>query len=294
MSEEAANATRAVPYGIIMSIGSCWIFGFIILIVLVACMNPDPSTLLASPFGQPMAQIYYDALGKNGALGLMSLLMITQFFMGLSITVAASRQAWAFSRDGALPFSTFFRQVSARAGYIPLRTVWGCVICAAVLGLLCLIDSAASAALFSLAVGGSNVAWGVPIFARVVWGKDKFKPGPFYTGRLSYPIAWIAVIFLVFGTLLCMFPVDGPDPSSTTMNYTVVINVAVWGGALAYYYIDARKWFTGPKMTLNLEEFSEEQTDAMRADGLEINGLSPVRSADGVTGEEHNMTEKKG
>lgn len=29
------------------------------------------------------------------------------------------------------------------------------------------------------------------------------------------------------------------------MNYTVVISSAIWGGALAYYYIDARKWFTG-------------------------------------------------
>ena len=29
------------------------------------------------------------------------------------------------------------------------------------------------------------------------------------------------------------------------MNYTVVINTAVWFGAIAYYYIDARKWFTG-------------------------------------------------
>lgn len=29
------------------------------------------------------------------------------------------------------------------------------------------------------------------------------------------------------------------------MNYTVVINSAVWGGALLYYYIDARKWFVG-------------------------------------------------
>lgn len=33
--------------------------------------------------------------------------------------------------------------------------------------------------------------------------------------------------------------------TAQSMNYTVVINGAVWGGALAYYYIDARKWFTG-------------------------------------------------
>lgn len=34
------------------------------------------------------------------------------------------------------------------------------------------------------------------------------------------------------------------------MNYTVVIDVAVWGGALAYYFLDARKWFQGPVHTV--------------------------------------------
>jgi amino acid transporter len=57
MSEEAANATKAVPYGIIMSIGSCWFFGFICLIVIAACMSTDVESLLSSPFGQPMAQV---------------------------------------------------------------------------------------------------------------------------------------------------------------------------------------------------------------------------------------------
>jgi amino acid transporter len=145
MSEEAANATKAVPYGIIMSIGSCWLFGFILVIVIAACMNPDPSIVLSSPFGQPMAQIYYEALGKNGALGMMSLLMIVQFLMGVSILVAASRQSWAFSRDGALPFSKFFRPISKTFGYIPVRTTLGCAFLAAVLGLLCLIAPAAAA-----------------------------------------------------------------------------------------------------------------------------------------------------
>lgn len=70
---------------------------------------------------------------------------VVQFFMGLSITVASSRQMWAFSRDGALPFSScksccrmfqlaevatdavlVFRPISKRFGHIPLRTIWGC------------------------------------------------------------------------------------------------------------------------------------------------------------------------
>ena len=76
------------------SIGSCWIFGFIICIVIAACINPDIESVLGTAYGQPMAQIYFDAVGKKGALGLMSLLFIVQFFMGLSILVAVSRQSW--------------------------------------------------------------------------------------------------------------------------------------------------------------------------------------------------------
>lgn len=220
-----------------MSIASCWFFGFIIVIVLAACINPDLSSITGSKFGQPMAQashqtpsppsytspeydqlkthqIYFDAVGKHGTLALMTLLFLVQFLMGLSILVAASRQTWAFSRDGALPFSRLFRPISRRFGYIPLRAIWGCVALAAVLGLLSLIAPAAAQALFSLAVAGNNLAWGTPIFARVVWGQGKFRPGPFYTGdKLSVPIAWVAVAFLVFGTVLSMFPVQGPGPT---------------------------------------------------------------------------------
>ncbi|KAM0713478.1 hypothetical protein Q7P37_010440 [Cladosporium fusiforme] len=270
MSEEAANATRAVPFGILMSIGSCWLFGFIIVIVIAACMTPDLESLLASPFGQPMAQIYYDAIGKRGAIGLMTLLFIVQFLMGLSITVAASRQMWAFSRDGALPFSRYIRVINQRLGYIPFNAIWFCVLLAVLLGLLTLIGPAAATAVFSLAVAGNNLAWLMPIFARVVWGHKKFKPGPFYTGRFSIPIAWTAILFLVYGIVLSMFPVGGPNPTPDEMNYTVVINCAVWGGALLYYLIDARKWFTGPRITLSADELTEDQQEALEEEGLDV------------------------
>jgi amino acid transporter len=242
ISEEAANARLAVPYGILMSIGSCWLFGWIIVIVIAGTMTHDLESLLSSKFGQPMAQMYYDALGKHGAIGMMTLLFIVQFLMGLSILIALSRQSWAFSRDGALPFSTFFRPISKTFGYIPFRTIWGGVFLSGIMGLLTLIAPAAAQALFSLAVASNNVAWGVPIFCRVVWGQKKFVPGPFYTGKYSIVIAWIAVIFLTFSTLLSFFPVGGPHPTPATMNYTVVINAAVWGGSLLYYFVEARKW----------------------------------------------------
>ncbi|KAK8137290.1 GABA-specific permease [Apiospora sp. TS-2023a] len=245
MAEEASNAARAVPMGILSSIGMCYL-----------------ESILNSRFGQPMAQIYYDALGKNGALAFTAFIFIVQYFMGLSFCVAASRQLWAFSRDGALPFSRFIRPVSRRFSHVPVRAIWVCVIVAAVFGLLCLIAPAAASALFSLCIVGDNLAWCVPILARVIWGRSRFKPGPFYTGRrFSVPIAWAAAAFLLFGIVLAMFPVGGPRPAPDSMNYCVVVNVAVWGGASLYYFLDARKWFTGPGDALETEEVGVEEEE---------------------------------
>ncbi|QKX61549.1 uncharacterized protein TRUGW13939_08701 [Talaromyces rugulosus] len=253
MSEEATHASRAVPMGIVLSCGLCGILGFLSLAVMAACMDQNLENLLGSAFGQPMAQIYYDSLGKPGALGFMAVVAIVQFFMGLSILVAASRQTWAFSRDGALPFSTFFRHVSKRIRYQPVRTIWGVAFAAIIIGLLTLIDSAAANALFSLAVAGNDLAWGVPIFCRLVWGDKtgRFRPGEFYTGIFSKPIAITAVLYLAFAIILAMFPTEGPNPTSDSMNYTVVINGALWLGAALYYMLFARKWYTGPKSTVS-------------------------------------------
>lgn len=138
---------------------------------------------------------------------------------------------------------------------------------------------AAASALFSLAVAGNNLAWGIPIFARAVWGQKKFTPGPFHTGRFSIPIAWAAVVFLAFGITLAMFPTEGPDPTAENMNYTVVVNMAVWGGATLYYLVDARKWFTGPRTTLEevsgvAGQLTEEQKQELVKEGLVLGDSS--------------------
>ena len=67
------------------------------------------------------------------------------------------------------------------------------------------------------------------------------------------------------------------------MNYTIVVNSAVWLGALAYYYIDARKWFTGPRITVDTDDMTEEQKRAIAEDGLDIKGLQEARKS--VSGE---------
>ncbi|CAG7991484.1 unnamed protein product [Penicillium olsonii] len=256
MSEEALHAARAVPIGIVGTASSAFVLGFMVLSVIVSTMDPDVSNTINTKFGQPMAQIYYDALGREGALAFMAVMCLVQFLNGLGLTLAASRQAWAFSRDGALPFSRFFSHISKRIRYQPVRMICGIVVACIILGLLCLIDSAAANALFSLFVASNYLSWGTPIFCRLVWGHDRFQPGEFYTGCFSKAISTVAVVYLSFGIVLSVFPTEGPHPTrfpniASNMNYTVVINGFVWVGCMGYYFLFARRWYTGPQTTID-------------------------------------------
>ncbi|ODQ67770.1 amino acid transporter [Nadsonia fulvescens var. elongata DSM 6958] len=264
MAEEASNAAVAVPLGIISSIGMCGILGFICLIVISATITPELSSVINTSFGQPMAQIYYDALGKKWTIAMMVMLLSIQWFMGLSIIVASSRQTWAFSRDGALPFSRLLKVVNYKLG-VPVRAVCFNAICGVILGCLCLIDTTAANALFSLASASNSLAWLLPIAMKLLFGQKSFEPGPFYMGPIfTKVIPGFACVYLCFVIVLLMFPIEGPSVTPQNMNYTVVINSAVWLGALLYYFFDARKWFEGPQTTLTTEEI-----DAVLSPSLE-------------------------
>jgi hypothetical protein len=104
-----------------------------------------------------------------------------------------------------------------------------------------------------------------------------------------------------------MFPFGGPDPTrkplsactnihvlkpvstAQTMNYTVVINMAVWGGCLLYYAVNARHWFKGPKITLNLQELTPAQEQVLIDEGLVIDAVdvptSTDKASEGITKE---------
>lgn len=44
------------------------------------------------------------------------------------------------------------------------------------------------------------------------------------------------------------------------MNYTIVINGAVWIGCMAYYFLFAKHWFTGPRMTVDENSSTESES----------------------------------
>ena len=258
-SEEAKNAQRAIPVGIIGSISACGILGWAICIVCAACIKDgDVSRVLQSDTGSAMAQIIYDALGKKWAVAFMSLIAVGQYLMSVSIMIALSRQIWSFARDDGLPVVyNFVKYVNPKIK-VPIRATMFAAALGILLGLLVLINgTAGSGALFSLAVASNVLSWGLPVLLILLpYGRKRFIPGPFYFGStISTLINIVSVGWTGYVIVLCMFP-DSITVDKNSMNYTVVINVGVWLLALIYYFVWGYRFYTGPKSNLE-EDFVE-------------------------------------
>ncbi|KAK7001694.1 APC amino acid permease [Favolaschia claudopus] len=265
ISEEALNASVAVPWAIIYACGVGTTLGFFVQIALAFCMGPDTIDILSSPVQQPMATILLNSFGKRGMLAVWSFVIVALILGGSGLLISSSRQIFAFSRDGALVFASFLYNINPTTG-TPVRSVWFSVGCAALLGLVAFGGPSAAGAIFSLGVVGQYVANCIPISARFLGGQE-FKRGPFHLGPFSRPVAFIAVLWMLFMTVVLMFPA-ARDPDSQSMNYTVVVLGGVLLIALAYYFVPVYggvNWFQGPKANVDMElerSESEEKVDA--------------------------------
>jgi amino acid transporter len=171
----------------------------------------------------------------------------------MSSVTANSRMIYAFSRDGALPGSAFWHRVNKRTR-TPTNAIWLAAGGALILGLPYIWNTAAYAAVTSIATIGLYIAYVTPTFLRLRQG-DSFKRGPWHLGRWTYLIGWTAVVWVVFITILFMLPQFGPI-NRTTFNYAVVAVVVVIGYAGIYWLVSARKWFTGPRVQGSAEELA--------------------------------------
>ncbi|KAJ2927013.1 hypothetical protein H1R20_g10097, partial [Candolleomyces eurysporus] len=248
IAEESSNAAVAVPWGIVNAISVAGLLGWAINMVLAFCMGTDLEALWDSD--QPMALIFLNSFGRKATLGVWIVVVLVQYMMGSSMLLGASRQTFAFSRDGALPFSGWLYNISSYT-QTPINSVWYDAILAIAMGLLAFAGDQAINAAFALSVTGLYVAYAIPIVARF-WGGCEFTPGPFYLGPLSAPCAVISVVFMTVMSIIFLFPTS-PTTTVGDMNYTVVVLGGVLFLSMVWYYIPVYGgiyWFTGPVKTV--------------------------------------------
>ncbi|KAL1711996.1 amino acid permease-domain-containing protein [Schizophyllum commune] len=249
ISEEATNAARAVPMAIVGACAVGGVVGFAINIALAFCMGTDIEALYDAE--QPLAAILLPAFGQKGTLAFWAFVVAVQYMMGSSMLLAASRQTFAFSRDGALPFSNWLYRMNDFTG-TPVNTVWFVAILSLLLGLLAFAGDQAINAVFSLSVIALYIAYIIPIVARFT-GDNDLKPGPFSLGKWSFPISFLAVAFMTLMSVVFLFPAT-PNPAVPDMNYSVVVLGGVLGASVVYFYVPrygGQYWFTGPVSTVD-------------------------------------------
>nr|GAT58958.1 GABA permease [Mycena chlorophos] len=258
ISEEARNAPRAVPFAIMGATVLSSVLGWLTVVVLAFYIGDDLSAVTSNAIGQPMATIFFNSVGKEGTLAIWAFMIITLWMTGMDYLIAGSRQLFAFSRDGALPFSGWLYNVNPHTK-TPVHAVLFLAFLTLLLGLLAFAGPLAITAVFTMSVVCQYIGFVTPIVARWVGGQP-FTPGPFSLGPFSAPVAFVASAYMIFMIIVFLFPPLAGPVSERSMNYTVVVVGGVLVLALAYYFVPrwgGREWFVGPVETVERERGKE-------------------------------------
>src|SRR5258708_24313366 len=104
----------------------------------------------------------------------------------MSSVTANWRMIDEFCREGAVPGSEFWHKSNPRTR-TRTNAIWFAAVGAFILGLPCLWNPVAFAAVTSIAVIGLYIAYGIPILLRLL-ACERFQRGPWHLGRWSYVI----------------------------------------------------------------------------------------------------------
>ncbi|XP_021753962.1 amino-acid permease BAT1-like [Chenopodium quinoa] len=250
MTEETKDADTNGPKGIISAIGISIIFGWAYIIGITFAVTDIPYLLSSEndAGGYAIAQVFYQAFKSRYGTGIggiicLCIVAVAIFFCGMSSVTSNSRMAYAFSRDGAMPFSSVWHKVNRQE--VPINAVWMSTFISFCMALTSLGSLVAFEAMVSIATIGLYIAYALPIFFRVTLARNSFIPGPFNLGRYGILVGWIAVLWVITISVLFSLPVAYPIDTEN-LNYTPVAVGGLLILTVSSWILRARHWFTGP------------------------------------------------
>lgn len=192
MCEEVQEPSTQVPKAMVATIVLNFFAGLLFLIPLLFVL-PDLAELVALPSGQPLPTIIASAVGsQGGAFGLLVPLMVLALFCGIGCTTAASRCTWAFSRDGAIPGSKWWKVVNKKLD-VPLNAMMLSMAVQIILGVIYFGSSAAFNAFSGVGVICLTVSYACPIAVSLIGGRTHLKHGKFDFGIVGVVCNVVAI-----------------------------------------------------------------------------------------------------
>ncbi|KAI1078910.1 amino acid permease, variant [Whalleya microplaca] len=255
MSEELHNAAITGPIAIVQAVVVSWIFGWL-LNVAFGFGAGDLNLLLSSPMGNPAAQVFFNAGGRAGGLAMWFWVCLVQFFTGITAMLSDTRTCFALARDEALPMSSTLRKMNTYT-QTPLYSVWAVVLACCLLNLIALGSTQTISGIFGVTAPAMDMSYVAVIAARLYYSAKTetenrivIRRGPFRLGRWQKPINAVAVAWVTFVSVILFFPPEYPV-TALNMNYAVAIAAFIALFAVAWWYLQARRFYIGPRTEEN-------------------------------------------
>ncbi len=231
VAEETLNADHSVPVGILRSVLVSGIAGWIMLSAIVLAI-PDPVEAAAQG-----SSVFFGTLRALvppiGVHLLCGAIVIAQYLCGLATVTSASRMAFAFARDGGLPFSKTLRTVHPDLK-TPVAAIW--TVSAA--SFLFTIYSPVYSTITAVCTISLYISYVLPIaIGFVVYRKSWKQMGPWDLGRWFRPLALVSVLYC---TMLIVIGMQPPNDKS------LIVLAALCVLLLIGWLVAARKRFVGP------------------------------------------------
>jgi amino acid transporter len=181
---------------------------------------------------------------------------------------------YAFSRDKAIPFSNLWHHLDS--GRTPRNAIIFAAVGAFILGIPTVINFAAYVAITSIAVIGLYISYVLPILLRLL--AKNFQPGPWHLGQWSRPIGIIAILWVIFISVLFMLPTSS-SITLVTFNYTPVVVLGTFIALLIWWFVSVRHWFKGPQIQGSSAELANiekglGETVLVNGEDVEVEGAT--------------------
>jgi len=262
LSEETHSAANSAAKGMWRSIFYSAIGGWILLLAFVFAVQ-DVDKVTAG--GGGVSIIFSQALSPHWAGTVLFISSAGQLFCTIACMTSCTRMLYAFSRDGAVPAAQLWSKLSPTR--VPVNGVFLTVIVSLIITSPALVKvdiggapvPVAFYAVVTIGVVGLYLAFAIPIYLRWKAG-DSFTPGQWTLGNKYKWMAPIAVIEIIVTSIIAMLPGSPqaiPGVSGFALKYVNYTPIIVLGSLLALWigwHLSAKKWFTGPKTTIDLPE----------------------------------------
>ncbi|KAK2747143.1 hypothetical protein FQN57_002400 [Myotisia sp. PD_48] len=261
MAEEVAQPERSIPFAIMGTVAIGFVTAWFYVISMFFSLN-DFETILNSPTGVPILELYYQALGsKTGAIVLESLVLATGMGCQIACQTWQSRLCWSFARDRGLPFHKWLSQIHPVLDVPWMAHTFSSIIVGLV-GLLYLGSSTAFNSMATACIVLLYVSYIIPVICLLIKGRDNIHHGPFWLGKVGLASNIILILWTVFTIIMYSFPAIQPV-TAASMNYVSVVYFVVIVLIIADWFLRGKREYRGQTARHEEAEQLNRRTDVV-------------------------------